>query len=72
MFNAGNYRGEVSIGFIDDGDWQITCEDEIIFINPGSKTTQSCILFVPRSGSPLTEISFVGEVTSDIENRLQK
>ena len=35
--SMGNYRGEVSIGFIDDGDWQITCEDEIIFINPAQK-----------------------------------
>ena len=68
MFNVGNYRGEVSIGFVDDEDWQITCEDEIIYINPGSKTTQSCILFVPESGSPLTEISFIGEATNDIEN----
>ena len=68
VFNVGNQEGGVLIEFEDHKYWEIICEDEILSIMPGTYKTTSCILFVPESGAPLTELFFVGMVSNNIEN----
>ena len=66
--NIGNSRGDLSITFEGNENWEITCSNGIISLNAGSEEIILCVLYVPEEGGVLTELTLKSTLTNALEN----